>query len=199
VRVRLSPRTTVNEDGSIDCPFAVAVDQNEYMNNHQGYRFVGHRTNADQGSRIIRVSVVARHLGKGRGDYQIEGYPADVGIERKSKADLFQSVANRPNMIERLEMMSWSFKLALVVVEAEISEIRADPPRFGGMTVKSLLRSIQAWTVDYPTVHWVFLPGREAAEAWTFRMMEKWWERRCRPGPAGPSDRAGESSHPGDP
>ena len=27
----------------------------------------------------------------------------------------------------------------------------------------------------YPAVKWFFLPGRDAAEAWTFRTLERFW------------------------
>jgi ERCC4-type nuclease len=156
------------------CPFTVVVDSNEPIHGHD-YKFVGLRTNADLGGRIIDVPLVYRHLGKGHGDYQVEGVPG-FAVERKTKVDLFGSVKNRDNFRERMEIMTRDLRVSCVVVEAELSEILTSPPAYSDYPVKSLLRTIQAWTLRYPTVHWCFLPGRVRAEAWTFRMLEKHWE-----------------------
>jgi ERCC4-type nuclease len=171
-RVAASPFATGSPTYS--CPFVVAVDSNEVQHGYH-YTFRGLKTNADRGNRPIEVPLVFRHLGKGHGDYQVDGHPG-IAIERKTKGDLFGSISARENFTERLVIMAASFRVSFVVVEAEISEIRACPPDFSSYPVKSVLRSIQAWKIRYPNVHWDFLPGREAAEAWTFRLLEKYWE-----------------------
>jgi ERCC4-type nuclease len=169
-------RSTGPACDAVPCPFAVVVDSNELSHGYD-YKFTGLRTNADRGGLPLLVPLVYRSLPEC--DYMVDGLPG-FAVERKTKADLFASVSDRENMVARLQLMSDLFDVAAIVIEAEISEIRSSPPPYTRYPVKSLLRSIQAWTLRYPRVHWVPMPGRAAAEAWTFRLLEKHWERRHR-------------------
>lgn len=69
---------------------------------------------------------------------------------------------------------------AAVMIEAEWSELINDPPQRTRFKPKSLARTIQAWSIRYPRVHWVTMPGRAFAEAWTFRLLERFWRDQQR-------------------
>lgn len=156
---------------AVTCPFTVVYDSREQA----PYQFIGLTT----GGKLLRPLVVpTMRAAMKTADYSIFGMPS-IAIERKEKSDLFSSVVKRANFIGRLERMS-ELACAAVVVEAEISSILRDPPPFTKYRPKSLMRTILAWTVRYPTVHWWFMPGRDAAEALTFRLLERFWLDRTK-------------------
>ena len=163
------PKIVTRPDGRIPCPFKVVVDTREQT----PYEFKQVRANAKLGGLLYEVQTVRRALATG--DYAIDGMPR-FAVERKSMADLFGSMARRENFLSRLARFRATCDVAVVVIEAEISTILASPPRFSSMPVKSVIRSIQSWTVRYPTVHWHFLPGRDAAERWTFSLLRLYYE-----------------------
>lgn len=147
-------------------PFTVLVDSRE----QRGYEFAGIRANQDQGGAIIEVPVM--RIGLPAGDYSILGYP-QICIERKSKEDLYGSVARRENFEGRLARMS-ERDYAAVVVEADRMELVRNPPPFTRYSPRALSRTLIAWDVRYP-VKWHFMPGREAAEVLVYRILERWW------------------------
>lgn len=164
------------KEGPITAPFVVLVDIRE----KRPYRFGGLRTDAKEGARPIEVPMQPGFLING--DYSIVGMEERLGIERKSKSDLFASVARRANFEDRLERMTeirerlgWRETHFAVMVEAETEEIRTDPPRYSKLAVKSLNRTIIAWRQRYP-VDWWFVAGREAAQAYTYRILERFWK-----------------------
>lgn len=144
----------------------------------------------DQAYANLAVPVVRRTLPVG--DYsiaikQVNGLGQSVWspsppvvVERKSLDDLYGSVARRENFISRLERMN-NYDAACVVVEEEWSFILRNPSPFANrITPKNILRTIIAWQQRYPKVHWWFMPGRAAAEALTFRYLERFhldWTR----------------------
>jgi len=40
---------------------------------------------------------------------------------------------------------------------------------------KTVIRSIRAWALRYPKVHWWLMPSKRAAEIWCFRLLERFW------------------------
>lgn len=155
---------------SILCPFTITIDSRE----QQPYTFDSIHANADRKHAPIIVTT-AKH-GLPVGDYSIEGLaPAsNIIIERKSKEDLFSSVVRRANFVGRLERMQADYQTAVVVVEAELSEIYTRPPPFSKLPPRSLGRTIFAWICRYK-VHWIFAPNRDFAESMTFRLLERHW------------------------
>ena len=155
------------------CPFTVGIDTRE----QRPYQFLGLRANTDKKHARLAIRTERVNLKTGFGDYTILELPK-IAIERKSKEDLYSSIGQRrENFEERLVRMgggpgSW---YAAVVIEAEISELVAEPPAHTKLNPKSLMRTILAWQMRYPTVAWWFLPNRSAAEAWTFRLLERFW------------------------
>jgi ERCC4-type nuclease len=152
----------------VTAPFTVLVDQREKL----PYQFVGLRTNADQGSVPIVVPLEFRTLTTG--DYGLLGYPR-VCIERKSKPDLYMSIAQkRANFEGRLKRMA-VMDYAAIVVEAEFYELIRDPPPFTQFNPKALARTLIAWSQRFAKVHFWFMPGRDAAESLTFRIFERYF------------------------
>jgi ERCC4-type nuclease len=140
------------------------------------YRFVGLRANADQD--YATIVVPTRRISLKTGDYSIDGLPGVV-VERKSKSDLFGSVARRDNFESRLGRMN-ALEFSAVVVEAEWREILTDPPPHSKLNPKALFRTILSWQQRFPGVHWLAMPGRAAAEAATFRILETFWRHAQR-------------------
>lgn len=166
----LTADAPADDPGVYRNPFTVVIDRRE----QKPYLFDGLRTNADLGNRPIRVDLRFDTLTTG--DYSIFGLPI-VTIERKSKEDLYGSISQaRQNFEARLRRMSSEFWYSAVVVEADWEELLSDPPRHTQFSPKALARTIQAWAIRYPRVHWWFLWCREAAENFTFRLLEKFWQ-----------------------
>ncbi len=168
-----SPATGTSPNSSPDfvraCPFTVVIDTRE----QQPYTFTNLKS--ARGNHPITVPTV--RLALPTGDYAVLGHGRFV-VERKSKADLWGSIVKRENFEGRLARMVDQFDTSAIVVEDEISSIRRSPPPHTRYPVKSVLRTIQAWSIRYPTVHWWFMPGREVAEVWTFRLLEKFYEHQ---------------------
>lgn len=168
------PRHARPKPDSVQCPFTILVDTQEQL----PYHFLDIRTNKDKGN--LPVVVPTQRIRLRTGDYTIFGMYR-VLVERKSKSDLFQSVARRENFEDRLQRMQDESDYSAVVVEAEWSECFADPPRHPrtgdvqGVEPKALFRTVIAWQQRYPIVHWWMMPGRDAAEQATFRMLERYY------------------------
>lgn len=170
------------------CPFTVAIDTRE----QRPFAFEGLRGNADKGSLPIVVRTARVTLSTGRGDYSIVELPT-VGVERKSLADLYGSIAQgRENFARRLALMSEGLAPggAHVVVEAEPFVILNNPPPHTRMDPRALWRTILAWQVRHPLVTWHFLPDRGYAEGQTFRILERFWEDHHARAARAPADRA---------
>jgi ERCC4-type nuclease len=165
--VTTDPADTPIASLSVTCPFTILADTRE----QDVYEFIGLTQGSGSRKRPLVVPVMRATLTTG--DYSIFGYPS-ICIERKSKADLFGSVVRRKNFIGRLARMN-ELAYSAVVVEAELSTILRNPPPFTRLHPRSLVRTIIAWKVRFPRVHWDFLPGREAAEGWVFRTLERFY------------------------
>lgn len=157
------------------CPFAILADSNEYIEQHNGWRFEGLRTNADLGNRPITVDVTAGNLDEG--DYAIAELPGGIIVERKAHADLVQSMSTakkRANFEERLALMEQGYRYSCVVCEADWHTILTRPPAFSGFNPKAVIRTVMAWDQRFGTSWW-FMPDRASAEACAFRLMERFW------------------------
>jgi hypothetical protein len=153
-------------------PFVVAVDTREQM----PYLFTGIPADVKDGGGLTQVAKVRKKLDTGSGDYTILGLEGIVAVERKSKEDLYQSISQgRDNFERRLVLMS-AARMACVVVEAEYFDIISNPPSFTQYPPKSIARTIDAWVVRYPKIHWWFMPDRQWAELKTYRLLERCWK-----------------------
>jgi ERCC4-type nuclease len=152
-----------------DAPFKILVDTREQV----PYTFAGIPANVEDGGGLVRVETIRFSLPEG--DYGLE-MDRRIRIERKSKADLWSTVAQGRDRFEaELARLQERCEWAAVVVEAEWSEAMTQPG-FCQLNPRSLNRSILAWMQRHPRVHWVWRPGREVAEATVYRLLERWWK-----------------------
>jgi ERCC4-type nuclease len=151
------------------CPFKIMIDTRE----QHPYLFDTLKTDSAQGS--LPLEVPTERYALPNGDYMVLGIPWMV-VERKSKEDLYSSISQRRDNFERrLCRMQEELRWAAIVVEAEMGSLLSAPPAFSQFSPKALNRTIMAWAQRYPRVHWFFLPSREFAEPYTFRLLERWW------------------------
>jgi hypothetical protein len=114
----------------------------------------------------------------------VRGWETRVAVERKSLADLFSTIGQgRERFVRELERLA-EYDFATVVVEAEISTILTAPPPHTQLSPKTVTRSVRTWQQRYPRVHWMFLPGRQAAMLWGYRVLEGWCKEREKEGRA---------------
>jgi hypothetical protein len=158
---------------SITCPFVVVADTRE----QHVYTFENLWSGPAEKSPRLIVPVTREALDTG--DYSILGHPG-IAIERKSKEDLYQSIgrkrANFEGRLARMTALDW----AAVMIEAEWYELLNSPPPHTQFKPKSLSRTVQAWQIRFPKVHWIAMPGRAYAESWTFRLLERYWKDQQR-------------------
>ena len=160
-------------------PKAIVVDTREQL----PFSFAGIRADGgawpprDRGKTLI-VECVAGTLASG--DYSLAGAETRVAVERKSVADLFNTLGQgRERFVRELFRLN-SYQFAAVVVEADWSTILHNPPPFSQLLPKTVMRSVIAWQMAFPRVHWNFLPDRRHAEIWTFRVLERFWREECK-------------------
>lgn len=173
-RARRRTRLTVNAVAV--APFTVVVDTREQL----PWTFAGVSADADRGGGNLVVPVVV--AGLPAGDYSIRGFETRIAVERKSLCDLYGTVGQgRDRFVRELERLA-EYDFAAVVVEAEWSEIYGKPPPHTVLKPKTIFRSMLAWQQRYPRVHWLFWPGRAAAEVVGYRVLERWWREREKEG-----------------
>jgi DNA excision repair protein ERCC-4 len=156
-------------------PFVVKIDQRE-RDGHR-YSFDNLRTDKRLGCRPIQVQTKVCHLRTG--DYTLEGFEDQIAIERKGGrdgvADLYSTLGQArlrfQRELYRLSQLQW----AAVVVESDWTAILTQPPERSRLLPKTIFRSVLAWSIRFPTVHWFMCPGRAFAEATTYRLLERWW------------------------
>lgn len=158
-------------DEPLPCPFTVVIDSRE----QHPWTFRGLSANADKDYRTLVVDCRTATLSTG--DYSIEGFENYITIERKSLADAFGTFTHDRERWERELDRMRSIASCHVVIEGDWEAISAGPVKLGGANIgKAVMRSIFAWTIRYPHVHWWAMPTREIAEATAFRLLEKFWE-----------------------
>lgn len=151
------------------CPFGIVIDQRE----KRPYAFADIHADAKHSYAVVDVSCRSAHLPSG--DYAIDGMVDRCAVERKSLDDLYSTLGqHRDRFVRELERLA-AMEVAWVVVEAELGEILGSPPLRSELNPKTVVRSMQAWMVRYPRVHWVCCPGRDFAEVMTFRLLERFW------------------------
>ena len=113
------------------------------------------------------------------GDYSLLGYENQIAIERKSLADLYNSLTwdreRFKNEFERLR----DYEFSCVMVEAP-KEMVLHPPKHlcqSNANPWAIWQSILAWMTRYPT-RWLFEFNREYAEATTFDLLRHLWNRK---------------------
>src|SRR5579859_7766976 len=148
----------------MQCPFTIVADSRE----QRPYDFMDIKSNKDEGNKTYIVKVEREALPVG--DYSIRGMESRIIIERKSKADLFQSILKRDNFISRLKKME-KYDYAACVVEADLEEIATRPPEHTKLTGLSVTRTIFSWDMQF-RVSWWLVRGRRMGEKLTFRLLQ---------------------------
>lgn len=160
----------------IECEFVVAVDSREQL----PYTFRQFKAGAAQQHKPLQISWEWGTLQQG--DYSIIGHEHEITIERKSLSDLFNSCGQGRERFEREHERMAEMEKAAVVVEAEWSQIIRTPPEYTRLKPKCIVRTAMSWWIRYG-VPWFTLPGRRAAEQFTFRLLEKFWNEKHRQHP----------------
>lgn len=151
-------------------PFAITVDTREQA----PFTFGGLLADARQGRQPIEVATVRRGLPSG--DYSLEGFESQIAIERKSLSDLFHSLGHDRGRFKREIARLAVMRFAAVVVEADWSAILNSPPEYTRFSPKIVFRTVLAWQLQFPAVHWWMCTGRRLAEITTFRLLERFWK-----------------------
>lgn len=179
----------MNYDHFRTTPFTVVIDSNETAPfPFQGFTAPGTRK-AEPDTVPLLVPTVRQALwahqrrevevkgelhSVGFADYSLQGYQSRLSIERKSLSDLYATLSTRRQRFEaEIKRLHEDCLFASVVVEADLGQILNY--RETGLNPASVIGTITAWKIRYPRVHWDLLPGRAAAERWTFRLLDKFW------------------------
>jgi len=156
-------------------PFTVIIDTRE----QNPFTFDAVRLDKAQqrnGQTSDTVQVLTTRATLQTGDYSIQGLEDKIAIERKSAADLCQTITHgRDRFVRELERMQL-MDFGMVVVETELSQLLTTPPDRSKIQPKTITRSVIAWQQRYKRIHWMFLPGRRAASNWTYRVLERYWK-----------------------
>ena len=167
---------TVANIGPLVFPCPIVVDTRERLD----FTFANIQADARDGRRPIAVETIPGTLRSG--DYSLLGFEDRVAIERKNINDLFSTIGQGRRRFQReLERLSApSYEFAAVVCEADWAAIVANPPERSMLSPKIVFRSVVAWQLRYPRIHWWMCPGRAFAEKVTFRLLERFLKERGR-------------------
>jgi hypothetical protein len=159
--------TMPGPDEPVVFPLPVLVDTRE----QSPFTFAGIKADFDYDYRPIVVH--ARRVGLATGDYSLQGWEGVFAVERKGLADLYGTLSTGRERFEaelvRFNKMRWG----AVVIEAGWEAIVEPLPR-SRLSPKSVYRSILAYSMRFPNVHWFVAPDRRFAEVTTFRLLERW-------------------------
>jgi DNA excision repair protein ERCC-4 len=134
--------------------------------------FEGLHCDGADGGGPLAVPTVRATLASG--DYSLLGFESRVAVERKSLQDLYGTVGQGRDRFERELARLDAMSFAAVVIEASWFDMVSDPPPHTQLPPKTVFRSILAWSVRYPRVHWFPAGPRRLAEVTTFRLLEKY-------------------------
>lgn len=170
------------------CPFTIITDQREgapykftgllsdiEINPGLPFDFRNLTTDSKKKHRPLFVASKYGHLKTG--DYSIEGMENLICIERKSKEDLFGTLASGRERFEREHERMQEFEFAAVVIECSLSDALLDPPVWSMLKTESVMGYATAWPMRY-CIPWVWAGNRATAEVYTFKQLEKFWKEK---------------------
>lgn len=149
-------------------PFDIAIDTRE----QKRWMFNNIPGNKGQGTILVKYEWIS--LGQSNGDYSIRGFhiagKPRISIERKSLSDLYSTIlSERTRFVRELEQLN-SMEYAAVIVEAPMEKVLTYCPKYwkdNNISVesqlskrRSVMGSIYAWQLRYPTVRWWFVSRR---------------------------------------
>lgn len=148
----------------------IVVDTRE----QKPYEFTGFLCDAQDGGGPMSIPTVRGTLASG--DYSLAGFETQVAVERKSLPDLYSTLGQDRERFEREIQRLNGYAFAAVVIEADWDQIRFEPPLRTQLEPKTVYRTVLSWQQRYRGVHWWAVRCREAAEATTFRILERFWK-----------------------
>lgn len=149
-------------------PGTISIDNRE----KKEYKFNKVRADKYEGGGLVDVPWEIGYLVTG--DYSVKHHEWRVAVERKSKVDLYGTLGKGIDRFEReLERLN-DMDYALILVESELSDVLGNPPKYTRRDPKTIYRKILAYQFRFPRVHWLFVPGREFAEATVFRYLQRY-------------------------
>jgi ERCC4-type nuclease len=109
-------------------------------------------------------------------DYSIKGLQQEIGLERKTKKDLYNSLGvNRDRFERELQRMS-KLRYGAIVIEATLDDLLVPPP-FSRINPASVIRTLIAWSIRY-NVHVYFAGGRANGSGLVRNILEFYWRYR---------------------
>ena len=110
------------------------------------------------------------------GDYGVildNGWNAQVIVERKTLADLYQTLGKERDRFEREVELANELNIQLhLVVESDFAGLMRVPSHVRQVTARTITGTLASWSIRFPWLH-AWTPGpREAAEKWTYRLLE---------------------------
>ena len=108
------------------------------------------------------------------GDYSVKGYEKNIVVERKSKADLFQSVGrDRQRLQKEFERLTF-VKYSAIVIEADWREIERKPENTI-MNPVAVRNTLFSWCLKYNVIP-ILANDRREAERLTFEFLAWAWK-----------------------
>ena len=182
----------------VQSPFGVRVDNQEKA----GWSFgaiPADKSKSKGKQALIAVPVTCdSHLKFG--DYAIIGLEDHFRIERKSKEDMYGTIAGvlghdseekkKQRLNEKYEISEHWFLRQLeglnslngyghVIVECSFQDLLIQPPSTA-FKAKSVVRKIFSWRQAYPMVHWHFPGGKHLCEIYAYQLMSKFFDHHAR-------------------
>ena len=168
----MPPRKKPSDAGPKQSPYCLVIDSREKT----PFTFAGVKCDARDGGRPLAVRTVVRGLPSG--DYSVEGLESQVAVERKSLADLYNTLGQGRDRFEReLERLD-AMEYAAVVIEASWQSILSQTHLYSKLPPKIVFRSIISWQQRFRRVHWWPTEGRRLSELATLRILERFWRDR---------------------
>lgn len=104
------------------------------------------------------------------GDYSVRGLESEVCVERKSKADIYQSLSRARARFLREAVRMSKMRYAAIVIESSLPDLLI-PPAGSAMSPVAVVASLISWSVRYRIA--VFFAGdRLHGNALTLRILE---------------------------
>ena len=134
------------------------------------------------------------------GDYSIIGYEENVCVERKSLADLYQTLGKgRERFLRELERMQ-TMDYSAVVIEATWQQIAYptydNPLFYSKMNPNAVIETIRQWEKKrFPKTEWIIAKNRHNAEMITFRLLLNYWKNTTTPLDTNDNDASKENNN----
>ena len=158
--------------GLVWCPFTILVDQQEGL----PYTFPGVFTTVKKKRVPMAVTTEICHLATG--DYTIKGFADQIGIERKTHEDYYQTLTWGRERFKREMDRLLIMDRAWVIVEATAEQCFTSAPSMSRASPYAVTCTWLSWQERWPKVQWLFLGNRAFAERVTFRLLEMWWRTK---------------------